>query len=310
MQRRDTAHRKARFPLAPQAVLWQDERTEVVMQFGVLMFPADYAIRPDELARQAESRGFESIFFPEHTHIPANRRTPWPGGADLPKEYWHTHDPFVALSAAAAVTTKLKIGTGICLAIERDTITLAKEVASLDFLSNGRFIFGIGGGWNVEEMEDHGTVFKTRWKKLREQIAAMKRSWSEDAAEFHGEFVRFEPIWSWPKPVQQPNPPILLGGHSKQVLQRVVDYCDGWMPIGMRAAQLLDDIQQLRQKAETAGRDPRSISISIFGAQPDPEVLATYRKIGVERVIFALPAAGPDVVLPLLDRQAELIRSL
>ena len=168
------------------------------MQFGVLMFPADYAIRPDDLAREVEDRGFESLFFPEHTHIPASRATPWPGGADLPQEYWHTHDPFVALSMAAAVTTKLKIGTGICLVIERDTITLAKEVASLDFLSRGRFIFGIGAGWNVEEMAHHGTVFKTRWKKLREQIAAMKRIWSEVAPEFRVELVSFEPIWSYP----------------------------------------------------------------------------------------------------------------
>lgn len=277
------------------------------MHFGIVMFPADYAIRPDDLARECEARGFESLFFPEHTHIPASRRTPWPGGADLPKEYSHTVDPFVGLSMAAAVTTKLKVGTGICLVIERDTITLAKEVASLDFLSGGRFLFGIGGGWNVEEMAHHGTQFKTRWKKLREQIAAMKRIWSEDAAEFHGELVDFEPIWSWPKPVQKPNPPILLGGHSPQVLQRVIDYCDGWMPIGIRAAQLLDDIKHLRQKAETAGRDPASISITIFGAPADAALIDDYRNTGVERVIFSLPPAGRDKVLPMLDRYAAFL---
>jgi probable F420-dependent oxidoreductase len=279
-----------------------------MMHYGVLMFPADYAIRPDELARETETRGFESLFFPEHTHIPASRRTPWPGGAELPTEYWHTHDPFVGLAMAAAVTSTLKIGTGICLVIERDTITLAKEVASLDFLSKGRFIFGIGGGWNVEEMAHHGTAFKTRWKKLSEQIAAMKRIWTEDSAEFHGDFVNFDAIWSWPKPVQNPNPPILLGGHSPQVLQRVVDYCDGWMPIGVRAVQLLDDMKTLRQKAELSGRDPNSISITIFGAPADEDVLAQYEKAGVERVIFGLPPAERDQVLPLLDRYAGVIR--
>ncbi len=280
------------------------------MHFGVSMFPADYAIRPDELAREAEARNFESLFFPEHTHIPASRHTPWPGGADLPKEYLHTYDLFVGLAVAAAVTQKIRIGTGICLIIERDTITLAKEVASLDALSNGRVIFGIGGGWNAEEMEHHGTVFKTRWKKMREQVAALKRIWSEDEAEYHGEFVNFDPIWSWPKPLQKPHPPILLGGHSPQVLQRVVDYCNGWMPISVRAPQLEADIQMLWRKAEKAGRDPRSISVSVFGAPPDAKVVEGYRALGVERALFGLPAAPSDVVLPLLDRLATLVQSL
>jgi probable F420-dependent oxidoreductase len=182
------------------------------MKFGVMMFATDYAVRADELARAAEERGFESLWLPEHTHIPASRRSPWPGGPQLPKEYWHTLDPFVALSAAAAVTRTIKLATGICLLIERDTITTAKEVASLDLLSGGRFIFGIGAGWNAEEMENHGTDFKTRWRRMREQIAAMKRIWCDDEAEYHGDFVNFDPIWSWPKPVQKPHPPILLGG--------------------------------------------------------------------------------------------------
>ncbi len=280
------------------------------MQYGLMMFPADYAIRPDDLAREAEARTFDSLWFPEHTHIPTSRRSPWPGGGDLPQEYWHTHDPFVALGMAAAVTTQLKVGTGICLLIERDTITTAKEVATLDFLSNGRFLFGIGGGWNVEEMGHHGTVFKTRWKKLREQIAAMKKIWTEDVAEYRGEFVNFEPIWSWPKPVQKPHPPILLGGHSPQVLQRVVDFCDGWMPIGTRAAGLLEDLQTLRQLAEQKGRDPRTISITVFGAPADPAVLEQYRAAGVERVSFGLPPAGRDKVLPLMDRYAAVVRQL
>jgi len=280
------------------------------MQFGLMMFPADYAIRPDDLAREAEARNFESLWFPEHTHIPASRRSPWPGGGDLPQEYWHTHDPFVALGLAAAVTTRLKLATGICLLIERDTITTAKEVATLDFLSNGRFLFGIGGGWNVEEMGHHGTVFKTRWKKLREQVAAMKQIWTADAAEYRGEFVNFEPIWSWPKPVQKPHPPILLGGHSPQVLQRVVEYCDGWMPIGGRATELLADVQRLRQLAEQKGRDPRTVSVTVFGAPADPAVLAQYRAAGVERVSFGLPPADRDKVLPLMDRYTAVARQL
>jgi len=280
------------------------------MQFGLMMFPADYAIRPDDLAREAEARNFESLWFPEHTHIPASRRSPWPGGGDLPQEYWHTHDPFVALGMAAAVTTRLELATGICLLIERDTITTAKEVATLDFLSNGRFLFGIGGGWNVEEMGHHGTVFKTRWKKLREQVAAMKQIWTADAAEYRGEFVNFEPIWSWPKPVQKPHPPILLGGHSPQVLQRVVEYCDGWMPIGGRATELLADVQRLRQLAEQKGRDPRTVSVTVFGAPADPAVLAQYRAAGVERVSFGLPPADRDKVLPLMDRYTAVARQL
>ncbi len=278
-----------------------------MMQFGLMIFATDYAIRPDELAREAEERGFESVFFPEHTHIPTNRRTPWPGGGDLPKEYWHTHDPFVALAMAAAVTHRLKVGTGICLVIQRDTITLAKEVATLDFLSGGRFVFGIGGGWNVEEMANHGTDFRTRWKKLREQVAALKKIWTEDEPEFHGEFVNFDPIWSWPKPAQKPHPPILLGGHSKQVLQRVVDYCDGWMPLGVRGTAVIQQIEQLRQLAEEKGRDPKTISISVYSVPADPAVIDAFRAAHVERVIFGLPPAGRDQVLPLLDRYAKLI---
>jgi probable F420-dependent oxidoreductase len=278
-----------------------------MMQFGLMIFATDYAIRPDELAREAEERGFESLFFPEHTHIPTNRRTPWPGGGDLPKEYWHTHDPFVALAMAAAVTHRLKVGTGICLVIQRDTITLAKEVATLDFLSGGRFVFGIGGGWNVEEMANHGTDFRTRWKKLREQVAALKKIWTEDEPEFHGEFVNFDPIWSWPKPAQKPHPPILLGGHSKQVLQRVVDYCDGWMPLGVRGTAVIQQIEQLRQLAEEKGRDPKTIAISVYSVPADPAVIDAFRAAHVERVIFGLPPAGRDQVLPLLDRYAKLI---
>jgi len=280
------------------------------MKLGICMFATDYAIRIDELARAAEERGFESLFVPEHTHIPKNRRSPWPGGRDLPREYWHTHDPFVALATAAAVTTRLKVGTGICLVIERDPITLAKEVASLDFLSNGRFLFGIGGGWNQEEMENHGTDPKLRWRLLRERVLAIKAIWARDEAEFHGEMVNFDPIWSYPKPVQKPHPPILLGGEGRFTFQRVVEFCDGWFPRGRGEPDIAGGIAELRARAEKAGRDPRSISVSVFGAKPEETVLRDYDKAGVERAIFALPSAGREIALPLLDRYAELARTL
>lgn len=280
------------------------------MHFGLTMFAADFAIRIDELAREAEARGFESLWLPEHTHIPASRRSPWPGGADLPKEYWHTHDPFVALAVAAAVTRTLKLATGICLLIERDPITTAKQVASLDVLSNGRFIFGIGGGWNVEEMENHGTTFPTRWKLLRERVEAMKKIWTEDAPEYHGEFVNFDPLWSWPKPLQKPHPPIILGGHTPRARQRVVDYCDGWMPIPVRAGDIAAEIRDLRERAARAGRDPQSISVTLFGAPADESALQQYRAAGVDRIAFGLPPAGREKVLPLLDRYAAFVKKV
>lgn len=280
------------------------------MKFGVMMFAADYAIRIDELARAAEERGFESLFLPEHTHIPTSRRSRWPGGPELPREYWHTLDPFVALAAAAAVTTRLKVGTGICLVIERDPITLAKEVASLDLLSRGRFVFGIGGGWNAEEMENHGTDPKVRWRLLRERVLAMKAIWTEAEAEFHGELVGFDPIWAYPKPVQKPHPPILLGGDGRFTLRRVVEFCDGWFPRGRGEPDIAGGIAELRALAEKAGRDPSSISVSVFGAKPDAAVLRGYEKLGVERAILPLPSAGRETLLPLLDRHAELALAL
>src|SRR5215831_4497174 len=200
------------------------------MKLGVTMFATDYAIRPDDLAVASEERGFESVWFPEHTHIPASRKSPWPGGAELPKEYWHTHDLFVSLMAAAAVTQTIKLGSGICLVIERDPIVLAKSVASVDQLSNGRLLFGIGGGWNAEEMEHHGTPFQRRWKVLRERIEAMKEIWTQETAEYHGEFVNFDPLWSYPKPLQQPHPPILLGTLFFFQAEDGIRDCDGWIP--------------------------------------------------------------------------------
>jgi probable F420-dependent oxidoreductase len=276
------------------------------MHFGILMFAADYAMRPDELAIAAEARGFESLFFPEHTHIPASRRSPYPGGGELPKEYSHTHDLFVTLAAAAAVTKKIKIGAGICLIVERDPITTAKEVASLDVLSDGRLLFGIGGGWNAEEMENHGTVFKTRWKLLRERVLAMKEIWTKDEAEFHGEFVNFEPIWSWPKPVQKPHPPILMGGDTPKARQRVVDFCDGWIPIGFNPDAILTGMKDLATRAEAAGKKASDFPVSVFGAPPDLAVMRKFAEAGVTRVNLWVPPKPKDDVLPILDGYAQL----
>ena len=277
------------------------------MLIGVSMFATDYAIQIDDLAREAESRGFESLWVPEHTHIPSSRRTPWPGGAELPKEYSHTYDPFVALMFAAAVTSRIKIGTGICLVIERDTITMAKEVASLDRLSGGRLLFGIGGGWNAEEMEHHGTVFKTRFRKMVEQVQALKAIWTQDEAEFHGEFVDFDPLWSWPKPQQQPHPPVFLGGETSYTLQRVVDHCDGWLPRSRRPELVLNGIDELRERAAKAGRDMKTINVTASGAPGDPQLLDRYREAGCDRCILSLPSADRDTVLPILDKYASFI---
>jgi probable F420-dependent oxidoreductase len=278
------------------------------MLYGAGMFDTDYAIRPDDLARELEARGFESFWVPEHTHIPASRRSPYPGGGDLPKEYWHTYDPFVALTAAASVTKNLKVATGICLIIERDPITTAKEIASLDMLSNGRFLFGVGAGWNAEEMENHGTAFKTRFSLLRERVLAMREIWTKEEAEFHGRFVNFDPIWSHPKPVQKPHPPILMGGHAAKTFDYVIEFCDGWMPIGYGIEGLPEKIAELHRRAEAAGRDPQTISITIFGAKPEREALDQFEAAGVERVILMLPAADRDTVMPLVDKYAGLIR--
>lgn len=280
-------------------------RQEEEMKFGVTMFPADYAIPITELGRAAEESGFDSLFLPEHTHIPTSRRTPWPGGADLPLEYSHTLDPFVALGAVAAVTKTLLLGTGICLVVERDPITLAKEVASLDHISGGRVMFGIGGGWNVEEMENHGTRYPVRWKVLRERMLAMKEIWTKDEAEYHGQYVDFDPIWSWPKPVQKPHPPVLVGGDGPRTLERVVEYGDGWMPIsGRGGGRLGERVAQLQQMAKTAGRGP--IPVTIFGCPYEPAAIEAFAEMGVERCLFWLPPAPAASCLPVLKRAAGL----
>lgn len=274
---------------------------------GIFIFATDYAMRIDDLAREAEARGFESLFVPEHTHIPASRRSPWPGGADLPKEYWNTLDPFVALTAAASATKTLRIGTGICLLTERDPLATAKAVASLDLLSGGRFEFGIGAGWNAEEMEHHGTAFANRFKVMSERAQAMKALWREEAAAWHGEFVHFDEVWSFPKPVQKPNPPILIGGESVHTLRRVVAFGDGWFPRARRGFDAAAEVERLRRVADAAERDPSTLTISVFGAPARAETMDAYRAAGIDRAVLAVPSAGADTVLPLLDRYAALL---
>jgi len=274
------------------------------VDFGVSMFVTDDTVGPAELAREVEARGFESLFVPEHTHIPVSRTSPYPAGGDLPAHYAHSLDPFVALTAAVTVTTRLKVGTGVCLVVERDPITLAKEVASLDHLSGGRFLFGIGGGWNREEMADHGTDPRTRWALMAERVAAMKAIWTHDEAEYHGRFVDFDPLWQWPKPLQRPHPPILLGGAGDRALEAVLAYADEWTPIYGRPADLPGTLADLRRRAAEAGRPP--IPISVFQAPPTHEGLAELRELGVSRAIFTVPSVAESELLGLLDHLAAI----
>jgi probable F420-dependent oxidoreductase len=276
-------------------------------EFGITMFPTDYAIQPVPLAQAVEARGFASLFFPEHTHIPASRATPFPGGGDLPEMYWHTHDPFVSLGACAAVTERIKLGTGICLVIERDPITLAKEIASLDMISDGRFVLGVGAGWNREEMENHGTDFSKRWPILREKVLAMKEIWANDEAEFHGEHVDFDPVWSWPKPVQAGGPPVWIGANSKWVYDRVAEYGDGWMPIGGRDPVRLEAMQAA---LEARGRSLNDMTLAMFGAPPKADQLKAKIDEGFDHLVFAVPPQKDDQVLAQLDQLAELVEQV
>ncbi|NKB57716.1 MAG: TIGR03619 family F420-dependent LLM class oxidoreductase [Alphaproteobacteria bacterium] len=277
------------------------------MDIGVFIFATDYSIQIDELARALEDRGYASLFLPEHTHIPVSRKSPWPGGGELPKEYAHTHDPFVALSFAAAATTKLKLGTGIALLPQREPIVTAKAAASLDMLSNGRFIFGIGGGWNVEEMENHGTTYKERFALMRENVLAMKALWTEDEAEFNGDMVKFEKSWSWPKPLQKPHPPIILGGETKYTLRRVVEFCDGWLPRVTPDFDPTESMARLREAADEAGRDMSDLSVTVFRAPPDAQKLESFAQAGISGGLLQLPSADRDTVLRLLDEYAPLV---
>ncbi len=279
------------------------------MRVGVFYFPTDYGITPGELARSLEDRGFESLFVCEHTHIPLSRKSPFPGGGELPKRYAHTHDPFVALSFAAAATTTLRLGTGICLMAQRDPIVTAKVIASLDMLSGGRFELGVGGGWNVDEMENHGTRYADRFKIVRERLLAMKAMWTEEEPQFHGEFVNFDPVWSYPKPVQKPHPPILMGGETDHTLRRVVEYCDGWFPRGGPAFDPKEAVGRLRQMASTVRRDFASLSITVFRAPSDAAKLAAYRDAGIGRVLLEIPDLSRDEILQHIDTIAPLTKA-
>ena len=276
------------------------------MKFATMLYSTDYAMRPDDFAVACEERGFESVWYPEHTHIPASRRTPFPGGGDLPQDYWHIHDPFVALTAAAVATRTIKIATGVCLVTERDPIVTAKEVATLDYISRGRLIFGIGAGWNAEEMENHGTPFNERWKVLEERVAAMKAIWTQENAEYHGAYVNFDPLWSYPKPVQKPWPPIVMGAATSWGRERVARYCDGWVPVDFALEDLPGAIADLHARVRKHGRRPEDIEISMFWAPEDPDKLRRYRDLGVHRAIMGVPALNETDTLKLLDKHAAL----
>ena len=282
------------------------------MQFGAVMFFTDYSMGPAELGLALEQRGFESLWVPEHSHIPLARTTEFPSGGDLPKAYYDIMDPFIVLTAAAAATQRLKLGTGVCLIAQRDPIQTAKLVASIDQVSNGRFLFGVGNGWNVEEMADHGTVFATRHKLARERLEAMKAIWTQAKPEYHGEFVDFGPMQSWPKPVQNPYPPIIVGGAFPYGARRAIRYGDGWIPRASRQtySDVGEFLPQFRQMAIEAGRDPASLPVTIFRVEDDLDRIRHYRDIGVTRVVISVPAAKEDEVLPLLDRWTALIARL
>ncbi|MGH7040867.1 MAG: LLM class F420-dependent oxidoreductase, partial [Acetobacteraceae bacterium] len=275
------------------------------MEFGASIFFTDYSITPVELALAMEARGYESLWAPEHSHIPTSRRSPYPGGGDLPKSYYDVLDPFVVLAAAATVTKTLLVGTGVCLVIQRDTIQTAKQVASLDQISGGRFLFGVGGGWNAEEMEDHGTVFAGRFKKMREQIEAMVQIWTQAKPEYHGTLVDFPPMMTWPKPVQKPHPPVIVGGAFPQGARRAIRYGQGWIPVAGRG-DISDQVPAFHEMVRQAGRDPASVPVSMFSAKEDIDMLKRFRDLGVARVTVGLPSAKADVVLPILDRWAAL----
>ena len=281
------------------------------MNIGAVMFFTTDSMQPAALGRALEERGFESLWVPEHTHIPSSRKTAYPAGGGLIRPYYEIMDPFLALNTAATATTRLKVGTGIALVIQRDPIVTAKMVSTIDRLSNGRFLFGVGNGWNQDEIENHGTVFKTRHKLARERIEAMKAIWTGDEPEYHGEFVNFDPMKQWPKPVQTPHPPIIVGGGFPHAARRAIRYGDGWIP---RDDWLERDgmgvIEQFRTMAREAGRDPAHLPISIFRVPDNLERLQLCQRIGIDRVVFSLPAEKEDKILPILDRWAGLKRQL
>jgi probable F420-dependent oxidoreductase len=280
------------------------------MDFGASMFFTDYSMKPDELARALEERGFESLWAPEHSHIPLSRKSPFPGGGDVPKRYFDVMDPFVTLTAAAMATKKLKVATGICLVVQRDPIQTAKLVASIDQISNGRFLFGIGAGWNAEEMEDHGTAFKTRFQLMHERVDAMKAIWTQSKPEYHGQFVDFGPMMTWPKPVQKPHPPVLVGGNFPHGARRALAFGDAWMPLAAMPAyaDIAEFIPRFRQMAAEAGRDPASMPVQVNNVTEDADKLKRYRDLGAIRGVISLPSEKADTILPVLDRWVPLMR--
>jgi probable F420-dependent oxidoreductase len=279
------------------------------VHFGVTMFATDQVMRPGDLARAAEERGFVSLYVPEHTHIPVSRRTPPPSGdAVLPDYYKRAFDPFVAMAMGAAATERLRVGTGICLVAQRDPIVTAKAVASLDHLSGGRFVFGVGFGWNADEIEDHGVEIRSRRAVAREHVLAMQRLWADDVAGFEGEYVQLPPSWSWPKPKQKPWPPVLVGGAAGPTLfAHVAEYADGWIPIG--GAGVREALPLLHRAMEDAGRDPATVRVIPFGTIPDPGKLDYYASIGIDEVVLRVPAGDRDAVVPVLDDYSKLVEA-
>jgi probable F420-dependent oxidoreductase len=277
------------------------------LPLGLTMFATDVSMNIVDLAREAEARGFHSLYLPEHTHIPVSRRTPPPTGqAELPEEYRRTLDPFVALAAAASVTERILLGTGIALVAQREPIVTAKAVATLDHLSHGRVVLGIGFGWNEDELEHHGVAMRDRRDVARDHMLAMRALWRDDEASFDGTFVQLAPSWSWPKPVHPGGPPVLMGGAAgPKLFAHIAEYGDGWIPIG--GAGVREALPELNKAMDAAGRDPSSLRIVPFGTVPSPEKLAYYEDIGITEVVLRLPSAPADVVLPLLDRYAELL---
>jgi probable F420-dependent oxidoreductase len=279
------------------------------MKFGGAMFFTEYSMSAPELARALEERGFESVWAPEHSHIPLSRKTPFPGGTDLPKQYYDAMDPFVVLAAASQVTSTIKLGTGVLLVQQRDTIQTAKLVASIDQVSKGRFLFGVGGGWNQDEMENHGTVYATRFKRMRESIEAMKEIWTKPEAEYHGEFVNFDPMIARPKPVQKPYPPIHVGGAFPQGARRAIRYGDGWIPVAGRG-DIGDTLPKFHEMVREAGRDPSSIEVTLFGLGEDIDSLKRFADMGVTRVVPMFPPEKADKVLPIVDRWTNIMRQV
>jgi len=278
------------------------------MKFGGAMFFTDYSMTTAELAAGLEERGFESVWAPEHSHIPLSRKTPYPGGGDLPKEYYDAMDPFVVLAAASEVTKTIKLGTGVLLVQQRDVIQTAKLVASIDQVSQGRFLFGVGGGWNQDEMENHGTIYTSRFKRMRESIEAMKEIWTKEHAEYHGQFVNFDPMVARPKPVTKPHPPIHVGGAFPQGARRAIRYGDGWIPVAR--TDLSEIVPKFRQMALDAGRDPESIEITLFGLAANADQLKRFAEIGVSRVVPMFPPQKAETVLPIIDRWTKLMQQV